>query len=227
VLELLRRQQQDAVGGARIALDQGQAVIGLHEVERHLPRVAELSGEPLGDLERRASVDRDELDRGAVLPLARRPVLDVRGRAAAVKRRVGAAHRAVDELLDQPRGRLGRIDLVDGQMPCQRTGVGQQRDAAARERGAGEVAREAIDGLAKLCVVCARRPSAGSGARGARLASGTCPCRAGGRGPRTAPRRRSSAPKAAAAGSRGRTPPRTPGPRARSSALAQPPRRRR
>jgi hypothetical protein len=49
------------------------------------------------------------------------------------------------------------MNVVRRQLACERARVGQQRDAAAREGGAGEVAREAGDRLAQLRVAARHR----------------------------------------------------------------------
>ena len=85
-----------------------------------------------------------------MLPLARRPVGHVRGDLPLVQRGVRALHRAVDELLDEPRIRLGGMAVARLQMPRQRTRVGEQPDAAAREGGPGEVRRESPDRVGEL-----------------------------------------------------------------------------
>ena len=59
-------------------------------------------------------------------------------------------HRAVDEFLNEPRVGLRRLAGVDREMACERTRVGEQPDASAREGGTGEVARVAPDRLLEL-----------------------------------------------------------------------------
>ena len=82
-LQLLRAHQQHAVGRPRVALDHHQPVVGLDEVERHLPVPAELRARAARRSAGCPRVDREELDPGRVLPLARRPVGHVRGDLAA------------------------------------------------------------------------------------------------------------------------------------------------
>jgi hypothetical protein len=67
--QLLSGHQQQAVGGAGIALHEGEAVIGDQEIERDLAGVAQLGHDRFDQLQWLGGVDRLELDAGAVLAL--------------------------------------------------------------------------------------------------------------------------------------------------------------
>jgi hypothetical protein len=67
--QLFPGHQQQAVGGAGVALHEGQAVAGHQEVEGDLARVAQLGHDRLDQLQRPGGVDRLKLDAGAVLAL--------------------------------------------------------------------------------------------------------------------------------------------------------------
>ena len=145
--------QQHPVGRPRVALDHHQPLARVDEVERHLPVPVELGRELLDRRQRVRGVDREELDAGRVLPLARRAVGHVGRDLASVDARVGAVHRPVHELLHQPRVRLGRVHVVGAERARERPGVGHQADPAARERRAAEVLRKALDRRLQLVLV--------------------------------------------------------------------------
>ena len=147
LLELVGPQQDDPVGRAGVALDGVEPAVVVHEVKGELSGEAgvERADDATGVFERVGAVHGLEGDARAVRPLLGRAVGAVRGDPAVHDGAVGAPHGPVDERLHQPRLIGGGVAVVRGHPAGERPGVGQQAHPSARERRAGEVAREPVD----------------------------------------------------------------------------------